>query len=475
MPLHINVVEDVTTYPLAALELTALRAVRDLAQTHIGKMGLTAAIDPGLLITDEMEMEFLALAYSLWNQLDSLAVGFGLEVLPLGVYWPMVQSAIYDSRNLYNELLKTLVTKEVTKAPLWGEFMFMPDYVPGTGMKPPAPFQVQFGDVRTVLNALGGGMGGAVPLSTGITGGSVFFDVLQANGIATNQKLWLYGETIRRSFNGHLQIDGLVFTDWNDKALEVSPQDTWLRTNRYRPGDHWGCACVVVPYIPNFDAPFPMVIEPQVASAALRSTKFGFIEMDHGGPHNEFEEFVVSTLEEFYSPTQARDRSGKWTVGGRSGLLSAEQWASHQSKMYGTYGAVLDRAFGGGIEGLFGKSGALTTNTPWPQAGRRKGEPLYDRDAVTEAIRNPPRLEGVDPRILHSTQSGLVRHHVDYYMSGAWQKTGRTSADQGNAGNTFPVVWVKKNGEHVILSGHHRAAAALAKGEPLPAIVVREQ
>ena len=478
MALHVNVVSDTQTYPLAAFELTALSSIRELAQTHLEKMGaLTAAIDPGLLITDSMEMQYLALAYQLWNQLDSLAVGFGLEILPLGIYWPLVQESIQTSLGTYGEMLKALLTKNVMEVPLLGEFVFAPDYIPGTGKRPPDSALVQFGDVRTVLNSLGGGTGGEVPLSTGITGGNVFGEVLAANGIATNQMMWLYGETIRRSFNGHLQIDGLVFSDWNDEALQVSPQDRWIRSPRYRPGDHWGCACVVVPYIPNFDAPFPITIvpEPQVASA--RTTRFGFLPHDDHGPETEAEQFVVATLEEFYAPTQPRDRQGQWTTSGgsRRGVLSDSDWEAHKKANPYTDYTVIERAFGNGAEGIFGKSGALTTPTPWPSAKRWKDRPLYDRDAVNAAILNPPKLQPVDPRILRSTQPSITRHHLDYYMSDAWQRTGRTSADQSSAGNKFPVVWVTKTGEHVILSGHHRAAAALAKGEALPSIVVHEQ
>jgi uncharacterized protein with gpF-like domain len=82
---------------------------------------------------------------------------------------------------------------------------------------------------------------------------------LRSNGIDTDLKIWLYGlNEVRRTFNGHLQMDGLVFDKWDDPALRIAPQDAWLRREFYAPGDHFGCACVVAPYIPNYDQPFQL-------------------------------------------------------------------------------------------------------------------------------------------------------------------------------------------------------------------------
>lgn len=253
-------------YPLARVERDAMSRMRDMMQRHLTSLGVTAAFNPADLITDQMEAEYLALAVSLWEEIDILAEGFGLDTLPLDRYYPMVKEAIETSRNRYIDVLKSLIGKQADATPVYGEFFFAPDYVPGTGLKPPAAYEVQFGDVRSVLGELGGGSGGEVPLASGVTGGRIFSDVLAENGLGTEEKLWLYGETARRSFNGHMQIDGLVFTDWADEALEISPQDRWIRTDRYRPGDHWGCACVVVPYVPNFGDPFTMTLKATVPS-----------------------------------------------------------------------------------------------------------------------------------------------------------------------------------------------------------------
>lgn len=110
---------------------------------------------------------------------------------------------------------------------------------------------------------------------------------------------------------------------------------------------------------------------------------------------------------------------------------------------------------------------------PFPRASQNKYDPLYDRDAVHSALRrNPPELSDVDPRTLRSTQRSVTKGGVDYYANNSrYSETGDTYADSNQSGNRFPVVY-RKPGESLILSGHHRATAALFKGEPLRAIVV---
>lgn len=455
MSLKINTV-DPSEYVLARIERSALEGVRSLVQKSLSSLGITAAaLDPSSLITDEMEAEYLTLALSLWEQVHEAADGFGLDVLPLTDYYPLVRDSITKSRNTFVDVLKALIGKQADKTPTYGEFFFAPDYVPGTGTKPPMMYEVQFGDVRPIIGVLGGGGPAEVPLSTGITGGQTFRDVLTANGVPSEEKMWLYGETVRRSFNGHLQVDGLVFSRWDDPALDIAPQDRWIRSDKYRPGDHWGCACVVVPYIPNFGAPIPMTISAQTASA---------VSMDAIS-----NEFVVAKLEEFYSATQPRDKEGQWASGSSAREAA---WQAHRRTLTSLSQASIERSYGKGIEGIFGNS-QTTTPVPWPSAPRKKGQKPIDRELIREALNNP-KIEGVDPRLLHATQPNIVRTHADYYMTDAYKKTGKTAADQGNPTNAFPMIYVNRDGKHIILSGHHRAAAALAKGEPLPAIVVRE-
>jgi hypothetical protein len=146
------------------------------------------------------------------------------------------------------DMLNTLIGDKAFKTlrePIYGEFM--------------RGNLVQYGDVRPMLVQLGGGsVDPDAQLAGGITTGQTMKDWLGQNGISTNQKIWLYGydDEPRRTFNGHLQMDGLVFENWDDPALKIAPQDYWLRRTHYQVGDHWGCACVIAPYIPNFGAPY---------------------------------------------------------------------------------------------------------------------------------------------------------------------------------------------------------------------------
>ena len=128
------------------------------------------------------------------------------------------------------------------------------------------------------------------------------------------------------------------------------------------------------------------------------------------------------------------------------------------------------RAYGSkNPEELFGDG--PETVAPWPRAGQSKRRGSFDQGRVDDALRNPV-LSEVDPRNLHSTQPSITRQGVDYYMGSEYEETGRTFADQGQAGNRYPVVYSREDGQNLALSGHHRAAAALLRGETLRAIHV---
>lgn len=130
------------------------------------------------------------------------------------------------------------------------------------------------------------------------------------------------------------------------------------------------------------------------------------------------------------------------------------------------------RAYGTGRpEFIFGEG--QMASTPWPRGGKTKQGSAYDKGVVQRALSQPPQLEDYDPRHLHATQPNLVKSHVDYYMGDEYAKTGRTAADHGNLGNQFPSVYHAADGKRLLLSGHHRAAAALLRGEPLRARSIR--
>jgi hypothetical protein len=106
----------------------------------------------------------------------------------------------------------------------------------------------------------------------------------------------------------------------------------------------------------------------------------------------------------------------------------------------------------------------------------------YRQDLVHEAVRGIVRgqvhPEMIDPVHLHQTQSGITLagvshyvHHPDYW------ETGDTFADQHQSGNRVPIVYERTNPsgghrERFLLSGHHRAAAAVGLGSPLLAHIV---
>ena len=124
-------------------------------------------------------------------------------------------------------------------------------------------------------------------------------------------------------------------------------------------------------------------------------------------------------------------------------------------------------------EALF--KGHVTSTTPWPRAGRSKHEPLYNREAVHAALRDPHQhIREVDPRFLHANQPEVTRAGVKHYMGDEYRQTGRTFADQHMAGNRWPFVYTTRRGMNVILSGHHRATAALLNGDQLRAIHIEE-
>ncbi len=124
------------------------------------------------------------------------------------------------------------------------------------------------------------------------------------------------------------------------------------------------------------------------------------------------------------------------------------------------------------VDALF--RGNPTGSPPFPRAGRRKDRQDYDREAVRRLLfkSGPPQLLEMDPRTLSCTQPGLQRAAAVYYLGNEHKCTGEPYADKSNVGNRHPVIYLREDGTNMILSGHHRAAAALLRGELLRARVV---
>lgn len=137
---------------------------------------------------------------------------------------------------------------------------------------------------------------------------------------------------------------------------------------------------------------------------------------------------------------------------------------------------VAHRLYGQGFEALFPR-GALLRSNLW---STRSHLPGRRRDLITAtiigAMLGQARLEDVDPRWLHMSQSAVTAPGVRYYLEDPdYRASGITYADRHRPGNAFPLVYQRAGmGDRVILAGHHRAAAALGLGRPLKALVVRD-
>jgi hypothetical protein len=123
--------------------------------------------------------------------------------------------------------------------------------------------------------------------------------------------------------------------------------------------------------------------------------------------------------------------------------------------------------FGKGYDAMFG-SGSPTATLPYADAARLKSEPMYDERLVAKGIADGV-LEDVDPRNLATSQPKVTASGVKHYLD----DPSSLYADQTSAGNAHPIVYIRRGSKN-LLSGHHRAAAALLRGVPMKAIVVRE-
>lgn len=124
------------------------------------------------------------------------------------------------------------------------------------------------------------------------------------------------------------------------------------------------------------------------------------------------------------------------------------------------------------IDSLF--HGGVVTTVPFPPAGRSTKREDYDHDLVRDTIANPDHhhMADVDPRELRATQPTVTRAGIQHYLGSDYEHHGTTYADMDNAGNRRPVVYHREDGQKLILSGHHRAVAALIQGKPLQAVNV---
>jgi hypothetical protein len=149
--------------------------------------------------------------------------------------------------------------------------------------------------------------------------------------------------------------------------------------------------------------------------------------------------------------------------------------------MRGTPYHVPHRLYGQGIEAMFpgGKLTAMPHSSGPANLLRLRNVNGHDpiRETLIASVRGEVHPQHIDPRWLKMTQSAVTRPGVRYYAEDpTYHETGETYADKGNVGNMVPVIYQHSDwGVRLILSGHHRAAAALAMGKPLKALVIDDR
>lgn len=134
----------------------------------------------------------------------------------------------------------------------------------------------------------------------------------------------------------------------------------------------------------------------------------------------------------------------------------------------------LHRALGSrDLDTLFGE--APTTTVPWPSASRNKYRATIDHGVFWRAFADPDRsrLAEVDPCALFANQPAITRAGVAYYLHDpAYHRTGTTYADMDKPINRLVLIYRRDDGQNIIVTGHHRSAAALLAGRPVLALPI---
>jgi hypothetical protein len=81
----------------------------------------------------------------------------------------------------------------------------------------------------------------------GIGTGEDITGILSEGGAGVEGYAWVYGPGRRKTFEPHLELDGVEFVNFDDDVLANS--DSFPSGNYYMPGDHDGCLCDFEPII----------------------------------------------------------------------------------------------------------------------------------------------------------------------------------------------------------------------------------
>jgi hypothetical protein len=129
----------------------------------------------------------------------------------------------------------------VAEGALYEPDLSLPDRgeVPATRVPP--------GVLRSAL-AVAGGLAsdatGLPPLS-GLTSGRLLQTFLADRNVVAHENEWAYGIS-SRPFKPHRDLDGQVFTSWDDPVLATPTEANWIGRSM-APGDHKGCHCDYMP------------------------------------------------------------------------------------------------------------------------------------------------------------------------------------------------------------------------------------
>lgn len=138
-----------------------------------------------------------------------------------------------------------------------GRFLFDPSSPSGPGEV--SDIIAPRGAIRDALALAGGGDPNDTP-TPGMGWGPMARDALGEGGAIVDGWTWSYNDTARTTFPGHLALDQIEFTSWEDDQLVTQSEDSWIG-DFYAPGDHDGCGCSAEPSI--------LAIEDAGASAEL--------------------------------------------------------------------------------------------------------------------------------------------------------------------------------------------------------------
>jgi hypothetical protein len=175
-------------------------------------------------------------------------------------------------------------------------------------------------------------------------------------------------------------------------------------------------------------------------------------------------EFQYSTSRLNYDP-------GEFTTDAPPEYVHSLMKAAREKDSHALYGVGADMgklATFGRVHG-FNEQGKASTYTYSPTSTlilpgtNRRGIP---QDA-THGFQSWPSVD-LDPRELSGTQHGLQLGALEHYLSPSYQESGEIHDKTQGPGNDHPVVVGFMRNKY-LMTGHHRAAAALLTGQPLSA------